>query len=407
MYSVDIDRGECSGMVKNMRRVWQATALVVVGGLAAALTACSLGQVSAEQPGQDTSRSSEVAPEPDIPVVSVEDGATGVNPAEPVTVTAPGDGLAEVEMRNEEDKVVEAELGADGTWTTTEELGYNRTYTLEARAEDGTEVTTSFATTTPAATTGVALVPIPDSTVGVGQAINFIFTTAPTDREAVEDAITIETSNDTVGDFYWVSANDLRWRPKDFWEPGTEVNVDVDLYGLDMGDGLFGNDDNATNFTIGDDVRAIVDDHTKTMDVYRNGELLRSIPVSLGRDTEEWATPNGTYVVGDEYSELMMDSATFGLPVSEGGYETLVDHATQLSYSGIYVHSAPWSVAQQGNSNTSHGCINVTPEAAAWFQETVKRGDPVIVQNTVGGTVPGYDGLGHWNIDWETWEAGA
>lgn len=385
----------------------RAAALVVIGGLTVALTACSLGYAGQPEGAGESTAETTVEATPDTPEFSVASGATDVNPAEPVTVTAPGDGLDEVEMVNEEGRVVESELLDDGTWTTAEELGYNREYRLTARAVDGTEATASFATSTPAATTGVALVPIPDSTVGVGQAINFIFTTAPTDREAVEDAITIETSNDTVGDFYWVSAHDLRWRPKDFWEPGTEVSVDVDLYGLDMGDGLYGSDDNSTNFTIGDDVRAIVDDNTKAMEVYRNGELLRSIPVSLGRDNEQWATPNGTYVVGDEYSELMMDSATFGLPVSEGGYETLVDYATQLSYSGIYVHAAPWSAAQQGNTNTSHGCINVTKEAAAWFQETVKRGDPVVVKNTVGGTLPGYDGLGHWNIDWDTWEAGA
>lgn len=394
------------------KRTWAgvrtAVAVAAIGAVAVVATACTIDTSSAT-PSEDSGDSvvSSVAAEPDTPVVSVANGATEVNPAEPVTVTAPGEGLAEVEMVNEDGHAVESLIDASGTWSTAEVLGYNREYTLTARAEDGTEITTSFETSTPDATTGVALVPIPESTVGVGQAINFIFTTAPTDREAVEEAITIETSNDTVGDFYWVSAHDLRWRPQDFWEPGTEVSVDVDLYGLDMGGGLFGSDDNSTNFTIGDDVRAIVDDNTKTMEVYRNGELLRSIPVSLGRDNERWATPNGTYVVGDEYSELMMDSATFGLPVSEGGYETLVDYATQLSYSGIYVHAAPWSVAQQGVSNTSHGCINVTKEAAAWFQETVKRGDPVIVKNTVGGTLPGYDGLGHWNIDWDTWEAGA
>lgn len=372
--------------------------------LAMSVAACTIGG-DASQVAQQAEGAEAGVDKPDTPEVSVADGATDVSPGEPVTVTAPGDGLDTVSMVNEEGREVESETGADGTWTTAEPLGYNRSYTVTATAKDGTTTTATFDTSTPSAQTGVALSPVPDSTVGVGQAIMFVFPSAPSDREAVEEAITITTSNDTVGDFNWVGPTDLRWRPKEFWEPGTEVTVEADLYGVNMGNGLYGSDDNETSFTIGDDVRAYVDDNTKTMEVYRNGELLRTIPVSLGRNTAQWATPNGTYVVGDESPQLLMDSATFGLPVSQGGYETMVDYATQLSYSGIYVHSAPWSVGAQGYSNTSHGCVNVSPEAAAWFQDTVKRGDPVIIENTVGGELPYWDGLGQWNVSWEDWQA--
>ena len=30
----------------------------------------------------------------------------------------------------------------------------------------------------------------------------------------------------------------------------------------------------------------------------------------------------------------------------------------------------------------------------------------MIVKNTIGGTLPGTDGLGDWNIPWETWKKG-
>ena len=69
-----------------------------------------------------------------------------------------------------------------------------------------------------------------------------------------------------------------------------------------------------------------------------------------------------------------------------------------MSYSGIYVHSAPWSVGSQGRSNVSHGCLNVSPSNAVWFYDNTKRGDIVEVINTVGSTLPGTDGLGDWNI---------
>ena len=101
-----------------------------------------------------------------------------------------------------------------------------------------------------------------------------------------------------------------------------------------------------------------------------------------------------------------MDSSTFGLAVDAGGYRTSVNYATQMSYSGIYVHSAPWSIGAQGVYNQSHGCINISPEAAQWFQSVVKRGDIVRVFNTGGEQLNPFDGLGDWNMDWETWSKG-
>ena len=35
-----------------------------------------------------------------------------------------------------------------------------------------------------------------------------------------------------------------------------------------------------------------------------------------------------------------------------------------------------------------------------------KRGDIVEVLNTTGPTLSGTDGLGDWNIPWDTWKAG-
>ncbi|WIM67229.1 Ig-like domain-containing protein [Corynebacterium breve] len=385
---------------------WGALALVFAVG--AATVGCTIDGGSGVSPAVDSRPAADAAQE-EIeapPKVSVADEAEDISPREPVVVTSKA-GLESVEMVNENGKVVQAEMNDDSTeWTTAEVLGYNRTYTIEATDVNGETTKTTFYTATPDYTTGVALGPLQDSVVGVGQAVTFRFTNAPSDREAVEKAITVETSNDTEGGFYWIDPNELRWRPKEFWEPGTTVTVKADIYGLDMGKGLYGNDDNETSFTIGDDIRATVDDSAKTLTVTSNGEVLRTIPVSLGKDGGRWATPNGIYVVGDEHQSLTMDSATFGYSIEDGGYKTDVKYATQLSYSGIYVHGAPWATGALGSYNQSHGCINMTNSDAQWFQETVKRGDPVTVENSTGETLAGWDGLGYWNIDWETWQAG-
>lgn len=379
-------------------------AMLTVGALA--LSGCTIDRnVDAQE--ADAQEATVTQEKLLAPVVSVDDDAENVNPAEPVIVKSMGEGLDEVTMTNEEGYEVESELSADGrTWTTAETLGYNRTYTIKASDKNGESTTTVFSAITPSSTTSVALSPLADSVVGVGQTIGFRFGTPVGDREAAEAALTVETSPHVDGAFYWLNEYEVRWRPEEYWAPGTSVTVEANIYGEKLGDGLWGETNNATNFTIGDRVEAVADDATKTMSVYKNGELLRTMPVSFGRDTAEFATPNGTYIIGDRNESMIMDSTTFGLGYEEGGYRTSVQYATQMSYSGIYVHAAPWSVGSQGNTNVSHGCINVSTENAQWFQETVKRGDIVTVKNTVGSTLSGTDGLGDWNIPWSEWSAG-
>ena len=66
---------------------------------------------------------------------SVTDGAVGVAVDSPVTVTADDGVLASVEMVNENGGTVDGRLSPDGVhWSTSEKLGYNRIYTLTAKA---------------------------------------------------------------------------------------------------------------------------------------------------------------------------------------------------------------------------------------------------------------------------------
>ena len=249
-----------------------------------------------------------------------------------------------------------------------------------------------------------AMAPLDGATVGIGQTISLRFDEVPSDRKAIEDAITVETEPKVEGAFYWITAQEVRWRPKDYWTPGTQVHVKADLFGKDLGDGVYGQQDREADFTIGDDLRAEADDNTKQVVVKKNGEVIRTMPTSMGMPGHE--TPVGTYTIGDQYDTLMMDSTTYGLALDAGGYQTDVSYATQMSYSGIYLHAAPWSVWAQGNTDTSHGCLNLSMEDAQWVYDTFKRGDIVTVKNTGGETLNGSDGLGDWNIPWETWSAG-
>jgi lipoprotein-anchoring transpeptidase ErfK/SrfK len=346
-----------------------------------------------------------------VPTVatSVTDGAVGVPVESPVTVSVEAGVLGAVTLTNAAGRPVAGEFSADHvSWRSTESLGYNRRYTLsaEARGLAGTaRSTAAFQTHSPNNLTMPYVSPGDGEVVGVGQPIAIRFDENIPDRLAAQRAITVTTTPAVDGAFYWLNSREVRWRPARFWTPGTTVTVRVKAYGVDFGDGLFGQDDAGTRFTVGDEVIATADDTTKTLTVRKNGAVVTTMPISMGKN--KTPTDNGTYIVGDRHSFLVMDSSTYGVPVnSPDGYRTEVNWATQMSYSGIYVHSAPWSVGSQGRANVSHGCLNVSPANARWFYDNTRRGDIVQVVNTVGPTLSGTDGLGDWNIPWEQWKAG-
>ncbi|WP_372517075.1 L,D-transpeptidase [Mycolicibacterium frederiksbergense] len=340
---------------------------------------------------------------------SVTDGAVGVTVEAPVTVSAENGVLDSVTMTRGDGVPVAGKFSSDGlTWSTTDPLDYNEQYILNAQSlglGGAADRRLRFETHSPASLTMPYVLPNNGAVVGVGQPVAVRFDENITDRLAAQRAITVKTSPPVEGAFYWLNSREVRWRPARYWKPGTSVDVTVNTYGVKLGDGLFGQGNVTTHFTVGDEVIATADDNTKTLTVRRNGQIVKIMPISMGKNSTP--TNNGVYIIGDRFDELVMDSSTYGVPVnSPNGYRTEVDFATQMSYSGIYVHGAPWSVGSQGYSNVSHGCLNVSTANARWFYENTKRGDIVEVVNTVGSVLPGTDGLGDWNIPWDQWRTG-
>ncbi|GAB3135786.1 Ig-like domain-containing protein [Tsukamurella serpentis] len=340
---------------------------------------------------------------------SVKNGAVNVQPGVPVKVSVSGGTLTRVVMTNPEGKEVAGKMSPDGrSWSNSEPLGYSKQYKLRAEADGigGVNVADeTFSTESPANLTQAYFTTSNDAVVGVGQTVGVKFDERITDRMTAQRAIKVVTDPPVEGAFYWISPSEVRWRPESYFKPGTKVSVDVKIYGVDLGNGLFGQKDLSTKFTIGDEIIATVSDKDKIIRVTRNGKLERTMPTSMGEPNN--ATPRGIYFLGDHNEQMIMDSSTYGVPVnSANGYRTLVDYATQMSYSGIYVHSAPWSINQQGVSNVSHGCLNVSPDNALWFLRNTKRGDVVKVTDTTGPVLEGTDGLGDWNVPWDVWRAG-
>lgn len=224
--------------------------------------------------------------------------------------------------------------------------------------------------------------PANGSTVGVAKPIYINFQRPIADRQLAEDSIHISSNPPVPGKFYWMSDSQVRWRPIDFWPSGTVVNIDAA--------------GTKSSFRVGDALVATIDDDTHQMQIHRNGVLEKTFPVSLGKPGYE--TPNGTYYVLEKFADIVMDSSTYGVPVNSAeGYKLKVKNAVRLSNTGIFAHSAPWSVADQGKRNVSHGCPNLSPANAQWFFDHFGSGDPVVVKNSVG-IYNQNDGANDWQI---------
>ncbi len=224
-----------------------------------------------------------------------------------------------------------------------------------------------------------AFTPANGATVGIAQPIILSFDNAIDDRVTAAKAIRVTTTPPVAGHLYWSDNKQVRWKPDaGLWPARTKVTVEAGK--------------TKSSFTIGDAWVATADDNTHTITVSVDGKVVKTMPTSMGSNAHP--TPNGTYTVSERLRDMYMDSSTYGLPVdSPEGYRTYVEYATRISNGGIFVHAAPWSVAQQGKSNTSHGCLNVSLADGKWFFDNAPTGAPVIVKNTVGGQVGPNDGL--------------
>ena len=213
--------------------------------------------------------------------------------------------------------------------------------------------------------------PTNGSKAGAAKPIYINFARPIADRALAEQAIHISSVPPVPGRFYWTSDTQVRWRPQDFWPAGTVVNIDAS--------------GTKSSFTVPEQLVATIDDATHQMTVVRNGKVEKTIPVSMGMSAGGHTTPNGTYYVLEKFPHIVMDSSTYGVPVnSANGYKVDVDLAVRIDNSGNFVHSAPWSVADQGKRNVSHGCINISPENAKWFYDNFGSGDPIVIKNSKG-----------------------
>jgi lipoprotein-anchoring transpeptidase ErfK/SrfK len=209
-----------------------------------------------------------------------------------------------------------------------------------------------------------SVLPASGAVVGVAHPVVVTFTAPVADRAAAERSIRVVSPSNLTGHFDWVENNVVQWVPSHYWPSHTRVSVEVQGMG--------------TGFETGDALLGVASISAHTFTVSRNGEILRTMPASMGKPSRP--TPIGNFTALSKERTVVMDSRTIGIPLnSPDGYRITASYAVRVTSSGVYVHSAPWSVDSQGYANVSHGCINLSPDNAAWYFNIVNIGDPINV----------------------------
>ncbi len=212
--------------------------------------------------------------------------------------------------------------------------------------------------------TVASILPADGAVVGVAHPVVVRFTAPITDRAAAERSIHVASPSKTPGHFEWVEGSVVQWVPNHYWPAHSHVSVGVQAL--------------TTGFETGDQLLGVADISAHTFTVSRNGEVLRTMPASMGKPSRP--TPIGNFAALQKQRTVVMDSRTIGIPLSSPeGYKITASYAVRVTWSGVYVHSAPWSVNSQGYANVSHGCINLSPDNAAWYFNQVNVGDPIRV----------------------------
>ncbi len=349
-----------------------------------------------------------------------------VDPVSRVEVKADAGTLTDVRLVNDAGKTIQGVMTPDNTvWKLTTPLGYGRNYMLNVSSRGAGGVVSnqvsSFSTLRPSNQTKVSFTTTSEAslrnggTYGVGTVVVAHFDEKIADRAAAERQLKVTTDPAVQGSWFWVDGQNAHWRPEHYYAPGTTVTAEAKIYGISLGDGLFGQEDNRVSFRIGDAHVSIADDATKMVSVYTNGALVRTMPTSMGMGGTEtvgaqtislW-TPSGTYTVLDKGNPVVMDSSTFGLPKnSRLGYRETINYATRISIDGIYLHQLDATVWAQGHTDTSHGCLNLNADNAKWFYGFSVPGDVVEVRNS-GGPPLKLAQNGDWTLSWDQWRDGS
>jgi lipoprotein-anchoring transpeptidase ErfK/SrfK len=387
--------------------VWTATVLVAAAALAGCSATADSGfsDNTSDQPTPDKQVS-----QAQLKVNVPKHGPVSVDKLVHVTVH---DGtLRNVRFAAGKQKVPGQLAHDQASWTASQRLEPGTTYHLSGTAVDADglskKISRSFRTIKLSLDqqTYPSIAPLGGDTVGVGMPIILRFDVPVTNKASIERNLSVETHPAQQGTWHWISDNEVHWRPKTYWKPGTDVTVHADVNGVNAGNGIYGQENRTSSFHIGDAVFMKISIANHEMRVLRNGHLLRTIPITAGQPGLE--TRSGVKVIIEKFRYKDMDAATTGVSPGDPNYYNIsnVEYAQRVTYSGEFLHAAPWSLGYQGSANVSHGCVGMSTENAAWLFGLTHVGDVVDVTGSSRHMEP-TNGYGDWNVSWKDYKAGS
>jgi lipoprotein-anchoring transpeptidase ErfK/SrfK len=383
----------------------RAVGLLVAIGLAA--SACSSSSPSSRSAAAAAEQSPSVtaAPSPSASplelAVTPGAGGAGLPITTEIGTTVHNGQVTDVALVDKSGKRVPGAMRQDlSSWVPAAPLAWSTGYTatVTAKGVDGTTTTKTTSFTTMArpggSRVGSGLYMFTGQTYGVAMpvAVEFESDIPESARAAVQARLFVKSDPPQVGAWHWFGARQVLYRPEKYWEPGTKLTVRTALSGLPIGK-RFGDTDRSAQVTIGRKLIIEVDNATKQMQVFQNDQLIRTMPVSLGKPSTP--SSSGTMVIMSKEESTVFDTTAEG----PNGYRINIAYAQRLTWKGQFIHAAPWSVDAQGHRNVSHGCVNVNNANALWLFQTTLVGDPVTVHGTERGLDPG-DGWTAWNMPW-------
>ncbi len=401
--------------LRRPRLLAAASACVVVTTLAACSATGSPD--AAPEPGSAsggaTPEESETPEVPPVKVLSnVDKGASDVPVDTRLTVESDGGTLRKVTVTSAAGPVRGKLSGDKTTWVAGSLLEPGTSYSVKTVAanSEGTQRTVRSRFSTVDLTldqqTYPSVAPLDGETVGVGMPVIVSFDVAVTDRATIEKHLKVTSTPKQPGAWHWISDHEVHWRPKTYWRAGTDVTVDVGINSVPAGGGIYGQEDRRVQFHVGTANIYKVNAQTHQMQVFSNGQLLRTIPITTGKPG--FTTRSGVKVIIEKFRTKRMNSETVGISQSNPEYYDIddVEYAMRLTYSGEFIHAAPWSVGSQGYANVSHGCTGMSTANAGWLYSTTKRGDVVVYTGTDRAMEP-TNGYGDWNIPFPTYAKGS
>jgi lipoprotein-anchoring transpeptidase ErfK/SrfK len=360
------------------------------------VAACSSSAAPTGSTGQHGSHSGTSAAASTVAQVSITpaNGSARVHPNRGVTVTVTHGKLQTVRVTSGHDGAAGA-LSQNGTvWHTLWPLRVGTHYTVTATAlgTDGKTVTatSSFGTLRPSRTFTASTI-LGNQTYGVGIPIMIDFSqVVPRKYQAgLEKAISIKSSKPVVGAWYWDNqcgqADCLYFRTRQYWPQNTKVSFNAHFNGAEAAPGVYGTANLSQSFRIGYSLIGITSTKTHLTQIYWKNKFYQTWTDSSGMPGDD--TADGTYLTIEKANPTLM---------SGPGYKNVpVYWSVRFTWSGNYYHSAPWSLGEQGFTNVSHGCVNLSPQHAQWYYERSFPGDPI--------TVTGSPAAGKWDDGYTQW----